>query len=95
LNAREALRSKGEIHVQTEQQNGYAVVTVRDNGSGMTPEFMRHNLFRPFQTTKKKGIGIGMYQSKMIVEAHQGRITVESKSGEGTTFRVLLPAVKG
>ncbi len=94
LNAKEASRANGEIHVQTGQQNGYAVVTVRDNGGGMSPEFMRNQLFRPFQTTKKKGIGIGMYQSKMIVEAHNGRITAESRSGEGTTFRVLLPVGK-
>jgi signal transduction histidine kinase len=48
-------------------------------------------LFRPFQTTKKNGLGIGLFQSKMIVEAHQGSIQVESRPGQGTTFRILLP----
>jgi hypothetical protein len=57
----------------------------------MGTEFMSHALFRPFQTTKKKGLGIGMFQSKMIVEAHGGRIEVESEVQKGTTFRVLLP----
>ena len=57
----------------------------------MTAEFMQRQLFRPFQTTKKKGIGIGMFQSKMIVEAHQGKIEVESAEGKGSTFRVFLP----
>lgn len=91
LNAKEAARAGGEIHVATEQREGCAVLTVRDNGSGMSEEFLRHQLFRPFQTTKKKGIGIGMFQSKMIVEAHQGRIFVDSKQGQGTTFSVLVP----
>jgi hypothetical protein len=60
----------------------------------MTPEFMSRALFRPFQTTKKKGLGIGMFQSKMIVEAHGGRIEVESELRKGTSFRVLLPIDK-
>jgi signal transduction histidine kinase len=54
---------------------------------------MRRSLFRPFQTTKKSGLGIGMFHSKTIVEAHLGRVEVHSRLNEGTTFRVLLPAV--
>ena len=72
------------------QQNGWAVITVSDTGAGMTPEFMSKQLFRPFQTTKKQGIGIGMFQSRMIVEAHGGRMEVQSNLGKGTTFRVLF-----
>ena len=59
----------------------------------MTPEFIRGRLFRPFETTKQTGIGIGMFHCKMIVEAHRGRIEVESQLGKGTAFRVLLPVV--
>ena len=70
------------------------VLTVADNGCGMAPDFSSGSLFRPFQTTKKEGFGIGMFQSKMIVEAHGGRIEVESQLNKGTTFRVLLPAHK-
>ena len=62
-----------------------------DNGCGMNPEFVRNSLFRPFQTTKQRGFGIGMFQCKMIVEAHPGRIEVESQPGKGTAFRILLP----
>jgi len=69
----------------------YVFLKVRDNGCGMSQEFLNKNLFRPFQTTKKHGLGIGMFQSKMIVEAHGGRIIVESEAGKGTTFRVALP----
>jgi signal transduction histidine kinase len=57
----------------------------------MSAEFLRHSLFRPFQTTKKEGIGIGMFQVKTIVEAHGGTIQVESEQGKGSTFRVALP----
>jgi len=91
MNAREAIGADGQITVETSQANGWAVVTVSDTGCGMTPEFIDHRLFRPFQTTKKRGIGIGMFHCKMIVEAHRGRIEVRSEPGKGTAFRVLLP----
>jgi signal transduction histidine kinase len=57
----------------------------------MSSDFVQRSLFRPFQTTKKKGIGIGMFQCQAIIEAHRGKIEVESAPGKGTTFRVLLP----
>jgi signal transduction histidine kinase len=57
----------------------------------MSDSFLKNSLFRPFQTTKKRGIGIGMFQSKMIVEAHRGNILVQSETGKGTTFEVSLP----
>jgi putative PEP-CTERM system histidine kinase len=91
LNARDALGPRGEVKVETSQRNGWAILSVADNGCGMSPAFVKAALFRPFQTTKKKGLGIGMFQSKMIVEAHRGRIQVETEPGAGTTFRVMLP----
>jgi putative PEP-CTERM system histidine kinase len=91
INARDALAEKGRIHVETTQLGGRAVLSVADNGSGMSAQFMQESLFRPFQSTKKKGLGIGMFQSKTIVEAHGGAIQVESEAGKGTTFRVALP----
>jgi signal transduction histidine kinase len=91
LNARDAVLPKGRVSVQTGTRDGWAVVTVADDGCGMSPAFVRDSLFRPFKTTKKNGLGIGMFQSKMIVEAHGGNIQVETESGAGTTFRVLLP----
>ena len=95
FNAREAVApSSGQVRIQTLQQNGWAVLAISDNGCGMSQEFLSRSLFRPFQTTKKSGLGIGMFQSKMIIEAHQGKIEVESETGKGTTFRVLLPLKK-
>jgi len=91
LNAREAISGSGTIRVATMVQGGHAVVSVADTGCGMSAEFLSRRLFRPFQTTKKKGLGIGMFQSKMIIEAHGGRVEVASDPGRGTTFRVVLP----
>ncbi len=91
LNARDAVSSSGQIRVATSQENGWVILVVADNGCGMTPEFIQRSLFRPFHTTKQKGIGIGMFHCKMIVEAHRGRIEVQSEPGKGTRFRVLLP----
>ncbi len=92
FNAREAVPSaSGQVQIKTSQSNGWAVLAISDNGCGMSPEFLSRSLFRPFQTTKKNGLGIGMFQSKMIVEAHKGKIEVESEEGKGTTFRIFLP----
>lgn len=91
LNAKEASAADKPIHVATSRVNGWAVLSVSDNGCGMNSEFLNRSLFRPFQTTKKNGLGIGMFQSKMIVEAHRGKIEVQSETGKGTTFRVFLP----
>jgi putative PEP-CTERM system histidine kinase len=92
LNARDALGPDGRIRLRTEHLGGRVVLSVSDNGCGMSPAFLKDSLFRPFQSTKKKGLGIGMYQSRMIVEAHGGSILVESEMGQGSTFRVSLPA---
>ncbi|MGD0237806.1 MAG: XrtA/PEP-CTERM system histidine kinase PrsK [Syntrophorhabdales bacterium] len=92
MNAHDAIADDGQIKVYTGYRDGWAEVAVSDNGSGMSKEFVDKYLFRPFQTTKKQGMGIGLFHCKTIVEAHGGRIEVESEEGKGTTFRVLLPA---
>ncbi|MBM4338948.1 MAG: PEP-CTERM system histidine kinase PrsK [Deltaproteobacteria bacterium] len=91
LNANESVGNRGEVRVATGHRDGWVTLSVSDNGCGMSEEFMEQSLFRPFKTTKKNGMGIGLYQSKMIIEAHRGRIEVESEVGKGSTFRVFLP----
>ena len=91
LNARDAVSGTGRLRLATGQMGAWVALTATDNGCGMSAEFVAQSLFRPFQTTKNNGLGIGMFQSKMIVEAHGGRITVESTPGQGTTFRIILP----
>jgi putative PEP-CTERM system histidine kinase len=92
LNSTEAVTpGDGEVRVATRLAGDQVVLSVSDNGCGMDPKFVQLSLFRPFQSTKKNGMGIGMFQSKMIVEAHQGRIAVASEAGKGTTFQVFLP----
>jgi hypothetical protein len=93
LNAIEAVGMDGEIGVTTERSGRWVVLTVRDDGCGMSSEFLTRSLFEPFQTTKSQGLGIGMFHSKMIVEAHRGRIEADSVEGQGSTFRVWLPLV--
>ncbi len=94
LNARDAVNGTGRIVIATDHNENEAILTVADNGCGMSDEFLRHSLFRPFRTTKNKGIGIGMFQAKAIVQAHRGSIRVKSESERGSTFRVALPILK-
>ncbi|MDP2860715.1 MAG: ATP-binding protein, partial [bacterium] len=55
------------------------------------PESLIPNLFKPFYTTKSKGLGLGLAYSLKAVEAHGGRIEVESQVGKGTTFKIVMP----
>lgn len=66
-------------------------VRVADRGCGMSPRFMKSELFAPFRTSKVSGLGIGLYQCRKIVEAHGGRIEVSSAEGEGSVFTVRFP----
>jgi putative PEP-CTERM system histidine kinase len=90
-NALDASNEMGTVLVETRKKNNRVYIQVSDNGSGMTEDFMENQLFRPFRTTKKTGLGIGLYQSRQIVEAHDGKIEVKSDIGKGTVFTVYLP----
>ena len=91
LNANEALNGGGEIRVSTRLEPHGVALEVADTGCGMSPDFVKSLLFRPFHSTKTNGLGIGMFQCKKIVEAHGGSISVESQLGKGTRFTLLLP----
>lgn len=65
-------------------------IRVTDHGCGMSARFLRTDLFKPFRTTKSKGLGIGLYQCRQIIEAHHGTIEVNSAEGNGSVFTVWL-----
>jgi two-component system, OmpR family, sensor histidine kinase VicK len=82
------------ITVNTRQKEGYAVVEVKDNGRGIDPEIMPR-LFTKFATKSHQGIGLGLYISKSIVEAHGGKIWAENNpDGKGATFTFTMPIQK-
>lgn len=91
-NAYDAVPKDGRITVGTDLKEGTLEISVSDNGCGISREFIENSLFRPFKTTKKSGFGIGLFQCKTLIEAHGGRIEVESALGIGTTFKICLPA---
>lgn len=92
INAKEASLGNAEsVRVTYGRSGSNVFVKVDDKGCGMAPEFIKEKLFKPFETTKKHGFGIGLYQCRQIMEAHGGSIEVESRVGEGTTFTLLLP----
>lgn len=94
LNAFEAMGAEaGTLTVDGGQQPDEKVFFgVRDTGPGMSEDFQRKQLFRPFATTKRKGVGLGLYTCREVVRAHGGEIKVESQKGVGTYFRVVLPS---
>ena len=96
INAREALDGGGAITLTTHCEGGegdcrWWVLQVSDTGRGMSEEFVRLRLFRPFATTKPSGLGLGLVQCRSIVEAHGGTIEVDSATGRGTRMVVTIP----
>ena len=92
LNAKQAMDEQGIIEVKTGLEDDCVVVTVADTGSGIPPLRLR-TLFQPFSTTKKEGLGVGLYQCKQVVERHKGSIRIESQEGLGTRAIISLPSV--
>ncbi len=93
-NALDATAADGEVRVSVGRHEGYALVEVVDTGVGMSAEFQRERLFKPFETTKASGMGIGVYESQQYVAGLGGRIVVQSSEGAGTRIRVLMPSAE-
>jgi PAS domain S-box-containing protein len=93
MNTIQAMPNGGELTIDLSRTEEHLLVSFRDRGVGI-PEENLGKLFNPFFTTKSKGQGLGLPVCKKLVEAQNGRITVESKPGEGSTFTVKLPLVK-
>lgn len=94
INALEAMgKNAGRLTVEAGREGAdHIFIAVSDTGPGMSEEFVRVKLFQPFSTTKTQGLGLGLYTCREVVEAHGGRIEVESKRSSGTRFRVVLPS---
>jgi putative PEP-CTERM system histidine kinase len=91
-NAVEAGHADAPVLVSVSSQGGRAVIEVTDRGCGMSPAFVRDHLFRPFSSSKPAGFGLGAHEARQLVRAMGGRIDVDSREGEGTRFRISLPA---
>lgn len=91
-NAFEATPEGGAIRIKTYTQpaSKQLVLEIHDSGQGISAE-QQAVLFEPYQTTKSHGLGLGLYLSKRIVEAHQGKLSVSSEAGQGATFQIALP----
>jgi putative PEP-CTERM system histidine kinase len=90
-NALDATGAEGRVWLKVDRFSGQARVEVGDTGHGMSQEFIRDRLFKPFQTTKKSGMGIGAYESFQYVQELGGTITVKSQPDMGTEITLLLP----
>ena len=90
-NAIDATPSEGNVVVQLLRQNNSAVIEIADTGCGMSEQFIRYRLFKPFESTKAAGMGIGTYETQQYVRELGGRIDVESREPQGTIFRIKLP----
>jgi len=91
-NAIDATGGDGRIWITLAKRDGLALIEVGDTGRGMTPEFVKDRLFKPFQTTKATGMGIGAYESFQYVQELGGRVEVDSTPDIGTQVRLFLPA---
>ena len=91
VNAVEAMPEGGSLEIDLSSLHGKAEIVIRDTGTGI-PEGVIQKIFLPFYTTKQEGIGLGLALVQKIIVSHGGNIEVESKEGEGSVFRIVLPA---
>jgi putative PEP-CTERM system histidine kinase len=90
-NALDATDPTGRVGVTLERRGDRAVLQVSDTGHGMSPECSRERLFKPFQSTKPAGMGIGAYESAQYIRELGGEMLVDSEPGKGTRITVVLP----
>ena len=90
-NALDATPEHGSVSVELSRERNQACITVRDTGSGMSAAFIREQLFKPFQTTKASGMGIGAYEAQQYVQELGGSLSVVSDVGTGSRFDIRLP----
>lgn len=94
-NAIEASPAYEPVTIAVSQLAAHVFIDVFDRGCGMSPAFLRDKLFKPFVSSKPGGFGIGAYEARQLAHAMDGSVEVSSREGEGTRFRVILPAARG
>jgi two-component system sensor kinase FixL len=92
INAIEAVAEGGTIEVRVARHGETLTVIVSDDGPGFDREYLADSLFRPFMSTKKNGLGVGLVLCKSLAEAHGGSISVSSLPGGGATVKVEMSA---
>jgi len=90
-NALEASDARTKVLVKALGEDSEVLIKVKDEGVGMTQEYIRDRLFKPFQSTKDAGMGIGTYESQQYLTSIGGRVLVDSVPGQGTVMTVVLP----
>jgi signal transduction histidine kinase len=90
-NAFDATPANGRVSLTLDAQGSQARVRVEDSGCGMSEDFIQNRLFKPFQTTKASGMGIGAHESFQYVQELGGKISVQSELNRGTVVTLLLP----
>ena len=93
-NAVEASAANMPVTVRVGGGGGSVSIAITDHGAGMDGDFVRNRLFQPFASTKAGGFGIGAFEARSLIGAMGGRISVDSRPGQGTTFTILLPAAE-
>lgn len=93
INAQQAMPGGGELMLRTQRTNNEAVIIVSDTGKGIAAENLE-KIFEAYYSTKAGGSGLGLSASQKIIEAHKGKIKVDSIVGKGTSFTILLPLEK-
>ena len=93
-NAIDASTEDKPIFINARRRDLCVAIEVRDEGTGMSSEFIRSQLFKPFASSKKGGFGIGAYEARELARSMNGRLEVESKEGAGSRFTLILPLAK-
>jgi len=93
-NAVEASPEGSPVILHVGKTDGEVIVAIRDQGIGMDAEFVRSKLFQPFSSTKESGFGIGAFEARSLIAAMGGRLGVDSRPGEGTSFIIHLKAAE-
>jgi signal transduction histidine kinase len=93
-NAIDASPAGAPVVVRVERDHDRVAISIIDKGCGMDADFIRNRLFQPFASTKNGGFGVGAFEAKSLITAMNGRLTVDSRPGQGSRFLITLPLAR-